>query len=103
VSNCVIHHPVFATFSDRAPSLYDYLGPQMRPGLDRIFHKPIVYLGCVRQYSKSNWKLYIENVRDSYHASLLHAFLSTFNVVRAGGRREAVGSHDVNLPDSLQR
>lgn len=103
MSNCVIHHPVFATFSDRAPSLYDYLGPQMRPGLDRIFHKPIVYLGCVRQYSKSNWKLYIENFRDSYHASLLHAFFSTFNVVRAGARREAVGSDDVNLPDSLQR
>ena len=49
---------VFATFSDRAPSLYDYIGPQMRPGLDRIFHKPIVYLGCTRQYSRSNWKLY---------------------------------------------
>jgi anthranilate 1,2-dioxygenase large subunit len=60
----------------------------MRPGLDRIFHKPIIYLGCVRQYSKSNWKLYIENVRDSYHASLLHAFYSTFNVVRAGARRK---------------
>jgi len=88
------HGLIFATFSDRAPSLYDYLGPQMRPGLDRIFHKPIVYLGCVRQYSRSNWKLYNENVRDSYHASLLHAFFSTFNVVRAGTRREAICSDD---------
>ena len=79
---------VFATFSDRAPSLYEYLGPQMRPGLDRIFHKPIVYLGCVRQYSKSNWKLYNDNVRDPYHASLLHAFFSTFNILRAGTRME---------------
>jgi anthranilate 1,2-dioxygenase large subunit len=49
---------VFASFSDRAPSLYDYIGPQMRSGIDRIFHKPIVYLGCTRQFSKSNWKLY---------------------------------------------
>ena len=85
---------IFATFNDRAPLLYDYLGPKMRPGLDRIFHKPIVYLGCVRQYSRSNWKLYNENVRDSYHASLLHAFFSTFNVVRAGTRREAICSDD---------
>ena len=81
---------IFATFSDSVPSLYDYLGPQMRPGLDRIFHKPIVYLGCVRQYSKSNWKLYNDNVRDPYHASLLHAFFSTFNLLRAGSRFEIV-------------
>jgi anthranilate 1,2-dioxygenase large subunit len=85
---------VFATFSDCAPSLYDYLGPQMRPGLDRLFHKPIAYLGCVRQYSKSNWKLYNDNVRDPYHASLLHAFFSTFNILRAGTRIEIVGSDD---------
>jgi anthranilate 1,2-dioxygenase large subunit len=74
---------IFATFSDRAPSLADYLGPQMRERLNRIFHKPITYLGCTRQYSKSNWKLYTENVRDPYHASLLHPFFSTFNLVRA--------------------
>jgi anthranilate 1,2-dioxygenase large subunit len=83
---------VFATFSDSAPSLSDYLGPTMRPGLDRLLHKPIDYLGCVRQYSKSNWKLYNDNVRDPYHAHLLHAFFSTFNILRAGTRIEIVGS-----------
>jgi anthranilate 1,2-dioxygenase large subunit len=79
---------VFATFSTSVPSLFDYLGPEMRRGVDRILHKPIVYLGCSRQYSKSNWKLYIENVRDPYHASLLHPFFSTFNLVRATTRAE---------------
>jgi anthranilate 1,2-dioxygenase large subunit len=74
---------IFATFSDRTASLVEYLGPQMRERLDRIFHKPITYLGCTRQYSRSNWKLYTENVRDPYHASLLHPFFSTFNLVRA--------------------
>jgi anthranilate 1,2-dioxygenase large subunit len=82
---------IFATFSERTPSLYDYLGPRMRSGLDRIFPKPIVYLGCVRQYAKSNWKLYNDNVRDPYHASLLHAFFSTFNIFRAGMRFRIVG------------
>ena len=75
--------------------LNDYLGPKMRPGLDRIFHKPIVYLGCSRQYAKSNWKLYLENVRDNYHASLLHAFFSTFNLYRATTTRtEVVGEQN---------
>jgi anthranilate 1,2-dioxygenase large subunit len=81
---------IFATFSDRSPSLADYLGPQMCERLDRIFHKPTTYLGCTRQYSKSNWKLYTENVRDPYHASLLHPFFSTFNLVRASTRIEHI-------------
>lgn len=79
---------IFATFSDRPPTLYDYLGAQMRSGIDRIFHKPIIYLGCTRQFSKSNWKLYNENVRDPYHGSLLHPFFSTFNLIRAATRTE---------------
>jgi anthranilate 1,2-dioxygenase large subunit len=79
---------VFATFSDRALSLADYLGRQMCERLDRIFHKPIVYLGCTRQYARSNWKLYTENVRDAYHALLLHPFFSTFNLLRASTRVE---------------
>ena len=81
---------IFATFSGQAPSLLDYLGPEMRSGLDRIFHKPIVYLGCTRQYSKSNWKLYGENIRDPYHASLLHPFFSSFNLVRATTRIQSL-------------
>jgi anthranilate 1,2-dioxygenase large subunit len=70
---------VFATFSDRAPSLLDNLGSQMRSGLDRIFDKPIVYLGCTRQYSKSNWKLHNENVRDPYHAVSVAKLLASAN------------------------
>lgn len=83
---------IFATFSEHAPSLFDYLGPMMRPGLDRLCHKPVEYLGCVRQYARSNWKLYNDNVRDPYHAHLLHAFFSTFNILRAGTRIVVSGS-----------
>ena len=75
---------VFATFSTTVVALPDYIGPQMRPYVDRIFCKPLVYLGCTRQYSNSNWKLYIENVKDPYHASLLHLFHTTFNIFRVG-------------------
>jgi anthranilate 1,2-dioxygenase large subunit len=75
---------VFATFSENVDPLSEYIGEQMRPWVDRIFHKPIEYLGCTRQYSKSNWKLYLENVKDPYHASMLHLFHTTFNIFRVG-------------------
>ena len=75
---------VFATFSDTVDDLAEYIGPEMRPYVDRIFCKPIEYLGCTRQYAKSNWKLYLENVKDPYHASLLHLFHTTFNIFRVG-------------------
>jgi anthranilate 1,2-dioxygenase large subunit len=81
---------VFATFSDAVAPLADYLGAQMRPWIDRIFAKPVVYLGCTRQFSKSNWKLYLENVKDPYHASLLHLFHTTFNILRVGMAARAI-------------
>lgn len=75
---------LFATFGDDTPPLPDYLGAEMRPWIDRIFHKPIEFLGCTRQFSQSNWKLYFENVKDPYHASMLHLFHTTFNIFRVG-------------------
>jgi len=81
---------VFATFSDTVPPLPEYIGPEMSPWVDRIFGKPVVYLGCTRQYSKSNWKLYMENVKDPYHASMLHLFHTTFNILRVGMQARAI-------------
>jgi anthranilate 1,2-dioxygenase large subunit len=91
---------VFATFSDTVEPLAEYIGPEMRPYLDRVFHKPVTYLGCTRQYSDSNWKLYYENVKDPYHASLLHLFHTTFNIFRVGMKARCVpdakrGMHSV--------
>ncbi|WP_332812495.1 anthranilate 1,2-dioxygenase large subunit AndAc [Sphingomonas sp.] len=89
---------VFATFSDSVEPLAEYIGPEMCGYADRIFHKPIEYLGCTRQYSNSNWKLYFENVKDPYHASLLHLFHTTFNIYRVGmeSRVRAGGKHDLH-------
>ena len=81
---------VFATFSDTVADLASYIGPEMRPYVDRIFCRPVVYLGCTRQFSDSNWKLYLENVKDPYHASLLHMFHTTFNILRVGMRAKCV-------------
>ena len=81
---------VFASFSDEAPALVTYLGELMCSWIDRVMCKPIVYLGCTRQYAKSNWKLYYENVKDPYHASLLHMFHTTFNIFRVGMKARAI-------------
>jgi len=86
---------LFGTFSDETPPVADYLGPEMKPWVDRVFSKPTVFLGCTRQYSKSNWKLYFENVKDPYHASLMHLFHTTFNIFRVGMRARSI-------PDSRQ-
>jgi anthranilate 1,2-dioxygenase large subunit len=73
---------VFATFSDDSEPLEEYLGPVFRRHFDRIFHKPIRILGYQRQRIFGNWKLYLENQRDTYHGSLLHEFQSTFGMSR---------------------
>jgi anthranilate 1,2-dioxygenase large subunit len=98
---------VFATFDDTMIGLADYIGPEMRPFVERIFCKPVVYLGCTRQYSDSNWKLYLENVKDPYHASLLHLFHTTFNILRVGMKArcvpdEAHGLHSIISVAKLQ-
>src|SRR2546430_10408093 len=43
---------------------------------------PVSVLGGYSQTLPSNWKLYMENVKDSYHASLLHTFFTTFRLNR---------------------
>jgi anthranilate 1,2-dioxygenase large subunit/terephthalate 1,2-dioxygenase oxygenase component alpha subunit len=73
---------VFATFSNDTPPLEAFLGEQMVAHMRRIFNRPIRILGSYSQYMHNNWKLYMENVKDSYHASLLHLFFATFKLNR---------------------
>ena len=50
--------------------------------IERVLIKPLKILGYYSQVFPNNWKLYVENNKDSYHASLLHVFHNTFGVVR---------------------
>ena len=74
---------IFGTFRDDVEPLTDYLGPVFVRHIDRLFTKPIRVLGYQRQRIHGNWKLYLENTRDTYHGSLLHEFQSTFGLSRA--------------------
>lgn len=78
-----INGALFGTFSDAAEPLEDYLGAPITAQIRRLLHRPVKILGYHRQRIGGNWKLFAENTRDNYHASLLHEFLSTFGLDRA--------------------
>jgi len=73
---------VFASLSGEAPAIDTYLGEDVRGRLARVLRRPVEVLGRFTQALPNNWKLYVENVKDTYHASLLHAFFATFRVTR---------------------
>ena len=72
---------VFATAADDMESIEDYLGPETVVAFDTIFPgDELRLLGIHRNVIPSNWKLYQENLKDPYHATLLHTYLTTFGL-----------------------
>jgi salicylate 5-hydroxylase large subunit len=75
---------VFASFAAEVEPLESYLGPTMLALFDRVFDgRELEVLGYSRQLIPANWKLMFENIKDPYHASLLHVFLVSFGLFRA--------------------
>ena len=91
---------LFGTFSEHTEPLEDYLGEFGVGMIRRFFGRPIRIIGYSRQLIAGNWKLYAENLRDTYHASLLHEFFVTFGVDRAtqkgGVKMDARHRHNMN-------
>ena len=75
---------IFGTFDPETPDIEDYLGPEIATRIKRVLERPQTLLGENTQILDNNWKLYFENVKDSYHASLLHLFFTTFRINRLG-------------------
>lgn len=73
---------VFATFAQETPALEAYIGPEIVQRLRRVLNRPVSILGHHTQVLNNNWKLYVENVKDTYHAGLLHLFFATFRLNR---------------------
>jgi len=73
---------VFASLSGDAPPIDQYLGDDVGGRLARVLCRPVRVIGRFVQALPNNWKLYVENVKDTYHASLLHAFFGTFRITR---------------------
>src|SRR6202040_1969029 len=91
---------VFGTLSAETPPIEDYLGPEILSRIRRVMCAPAKLLGGYSQALPSNWKLYMENVKDTYHASLLHTFFTTFRLNRLSQKGGIVvsdsGGHHVS-------
>lgn len=78
---------VFASYRDDMEPLEDYFGPEILREFDSTFDgRKLTILGYYRNTLPGNWKLYHENLKDPYHATLLHTFLVTFGLLVAGNR-----------------
>jgi anthranilate 1,2-dioxygenase large subunit len=75
---------VFASFADDMGPLETYLGADILEDFDVVFHRPLKILGYYRNTLPGNWKLYHENLKDPYHATLLHTYLVSFDLMVAG-------------------
>ena len=89
---------IFATFDAATEPFEDYLGDAMLRYFDRVFDgRALRVLGYMRQVVPANWKLYFDNQKDPYHATLLHYFLISFGLFRASEpsfvRMDAQGRH----------
>jgi len=98
---------VFGSLSDDVPALEDFLGDAVCDRLRRVFKRPLKLLGFQRQRIGANWKLMVENVKDSYHGALLHAFNSRFGFFRSTQRGDvrmtSGGIHGMLTTYSTQR
>lgn len=75
---------IFASFDPAMPPVREYLGDLMTHYFERVFDgRPLRLLGRMSQKIAGNWKLMVENIKDPYHASLLHVFLVSFGLFRA--------------------
>ncbi|MBV8170050.1 MAG: aromatic ring-hydroxylating dioxygenase subunit alpha [Alphaproteobacteria bacterium] len=89
---------VFASFHHDMESFEDYVGPEILKDFDATFDgRKLTLLGYYRNTVPANWKMYHENLKDPYHATLLHAFLVNFGLMVAGNKSgmivDASGRH----------
>lgn len=86
-----INGVIFASYHPDPPSIDTYLGEEMRHYFTRVFDgRPLRIIGYHRQMIDCNWKLQMENLKDPYHAGLLHLFLVTFGLFRLDQKSETV-------------
>jgi anthranilate 1,2-dioxygenase large subunit len=96
-----VHGLVYGSFSEDVADIEEYLGEAILSHIERVFggRKPVI-LGRYTQVLPNNWKLYMENVKDSYHASILHLFFTTFEInhlsQRGGIIVDESGGHHVS-------
>jgi anthranilate 1,2-dioxygenase large subunit len=105
-----LHGVVFASFHAEMEPIEAYLTPEITKDFEVVFKgRKLRILGYYRNELPGNWKLYHENLKDPYHATLLHSFLVTFGLLVAGSKNAMIadssGRHGTMAsakPDSME-
>lgn len=80
----VVNGVVWGSFAPDTPTFREYVGERFWKHYTRVYDgRKLEVLGYNRQRIPGNWKLMLENIKDPYHAGLLHVFFVTFGLFRA--------------------
>ena len=86
-----LHGVIFASFDEGMEPVETYLGAETLEHFEVVFkERKLKILGYYRNELPGNWKLYHENLKDPYHATLLHSFLVTFGLMVAGSKTSMI-------------
>ena len=87
----ILHGVVFASFKEDVEPLENYLTPEILKDFEVVFKgRQLKVLGFYRNELPGNWKMYHENLKDPYHATLLHSFLVSFGLLVAGSKNAMI-------------
>ncbi|MBN9425479.1 MAG: Rieske 2Fe-2S domain-containing protein [Burkholderiales bacterium] len=82
---------IFASLGTAPPPIREYLGKRICDTIERIYGAPdLKYVGVQRAIFPCNWKLYVENIYDSYHAVTLHKGFRLMSIRKAAPQLEDV-------------
>jgi len=82
-----LHGVIFASYSNHIEPIEEYLTPEIQKDFDVVFKgRKLKILGYYKNELPCNWKMYHENLKDPYHATLLHSFLVVFGLLVAGNK-----------------
>ncbi|HVA14326.1 MAG TPA: Rieske 2Fe-2S domain-containing protein [Stellaceae bacterium] len=80
---------IFASYAKDVEPIEDYLGPAILSYFDRVCDgRSLQVIGRMRHRVHANWKLQVENLKDTTHAALLHAFYVKFGIWRSDQNTE---------------
>jgi anthranilate 1,2-dioxygenase large subunit len=82
---------IFATYANDMETIEEYLTPEITEFLDLQFKGKRVRINDYRRHNiKCNWKIYIDNLRDTYHFSILHSYFLTFGLFKPGNTSQVL-------------
>ena len=85
------HGLIFATYSSTVESIEQYLTPEITEFLDLQFKGKKLRVNDYRRHTiKANWKVYIDNLRDTYHFQILHSYFLNFGLFKSGNTSKVI-------------